>query len=424
MSLRSLLEDLRPALAEAAQAVVDEWEQDDDGVDEEFGSGGACDAVAQAMAGVLGAIDTMEGGQDGDDHAYLIAYDDRDAFVVDIPPGVYERGDGYSWRKIPGIQITEDDVVIERINRSDIEPEMEQNPSMRRNATATRYVGRCGVCEGDFKLTHSSKSPSVDSPGFVLVHHGYKRPGDGAIHGDCFAVGMVPLEISTAPTEQYLALVDQQLADHQRHLEQLESGEIRELRKQVGRGTWGAPLEFKVLTPADGWAFKDELRSRISATKYRIQNLNREAARLETLVQNWVRRPVRTIEEEAEKMRAVRDVRQAQLQAARDVRQAKRDAISQKNAEREQEKLDLMNEYREIFNRLAFDGSKDAKAQAMVHWGKMQRRKNKKSYLNFIEPDLEIDQTLLALDLAAPNKRPHGKWQYVYANEFGWVPHQ
>lgn len=295
---------------------------------------------------------------------------------------------------------------------------------MYQNPTATRYVGKCGVCEGDFKLTHSSKSPSIDSPGFKLVHHGYKRPGDGEIHGDCYAVGMAPYEISTEATEQYMQMVDHQLASQQQYLERLENGEITELRKQIGRGTWGAPIEYKVLTPADGWAFKDELRSRISETKYRITNMNREAARLGSLIQNWVRRPVRTIEEEAEKTRAARDVRQAQLQAVRDVRQAKRDAISQKNAEREQEKLDLMNEYREIFNRLAFDGSKSAKAQAMVHWGKMQRRKNKKSYLNFIEPDLEIDQTLVALDLAAPRKNPHGRWQYDYANETGWIPGQ
>lgn len=292
---------------------------------------------------------------------------------------------------------------------------------MYQNSTATRYVGKCGVCEGDFKLTHASKSPAVDSPGFKLVHHGYKRPGDGEIHGDCYAVGMAPYEVSTEATEQYRKLVDNQLDNQQRHLERLESGEVTELRKLIS-GAWARVPEYKVLTPADGWEFKDELRSRIGSTKYRIQNLNREAARLESLIQNWVRRPVRTIEEEAEKMRAARDVRQGQLRAARDVRQAKRDAISQKNAEREQEKLDLMNEYREIFNRLAFDGGAAANKEASAHWVKMQKRKSKKSYLNFIEPDLDIDQTLMALGLAVPRRNPHGRWQYSYANDLGWEP--
>lgn len=149
MSLRTRLEALRLRLAHAAQAVIDEWQQDDEGVDEEFGSGGACDAVAQAMAGVLGDIETMEGGHEGDDHAYLIAYDDNEAYVVDIPPGVYERGGGYSWRKIPNVQITEGDIVIDPINRRDIDPEMRENNAIAPNASLklepgqhleTRYV--------------------------------------------------------------------------------------------------------------------------------------------------------------------------------------------------------------------------------------------------------------------------------------------
>jgi len=160
VSLRTRLEALRPALVTAAQAVVDEWQQDDEGIDEEFGEGGACDAVAQAMAGVLGSIDTMEGGQDGADHAYLIAYDDAEAFVVDIPPGVYERGGGYSWRKIPDAQITEGDIVIERINRSDIDPEMRDNPRGLRLGPGQHLETR-GVLGGAYRgkerayLTHA-----------------------------------------------------------------------------------------------------------------------------------------------------------------------------------------------------------------------------------------------------------------------------
>jgi hypothetical protein len=294
---------------------------------------------------------------------------------------------------------------------------------MYQNPVATRYIGKCGVCEGDFKLTHSQKHPSVDSPGFRLVHHGYKRPGDGEIHGDCYAVGMPPLEISTEPTEEYLAMVEKRLQMQRDYLARLEGGEIVELRKasQWDRGT-GLPIGWKTLTPADGYEFKDELRGTIRTVRYNIQNLEREAARLDRLIQGWVRLPVRTIEEETEKKQAAAAERQAKLQAARDVRQAKRDAIDQKKAAREQEKLDLMNEYREIFNRLAFDGSKAALIEASLQWQKMQKRKRKKSYLNFQEPDLEIDQTLMALGLAVPRRNPHGRWQYNYANEFAWTP--
>jgi hypothetical protein len=110
---------LRPQLAVAAQEVLDEWVQDENGEDVELGTGGACDVVARAMGAVLASslpnADVEDGGQDGDDHAFLLVNLDVGVFVVDIPPSVYERGAGYSWRKIPGVVVTPDDVVIERL---------------------------------------------------------------------------------------------------------------------------------------------------------------------------------------------------------------------------------------------------------------------------------------------------------------------
>jgi len=124
MSLKQQLRQLRPKFAAAAQAIYDSWEQDEDGFDEEFGGGGICDAIANAIMGLMpSGIDTMDGGQPGDEHAFVIAFNDTEACTVDIPPGVYESGGGYNWKKRQGVTITEDDVEIIPINRSDIEPE-------------------------------------------------------------------------------------------------------------------------------------------------------------------------------------------------------------------------------------------------------------------------------------------------------------
>lgn len=114
------LDALREPLAEAAQRVVDEWRPDLEGIDELYGSGGACDDVSRAMADVIVTglddpdITLLDGGWDGDDHAYLIAVrdDTREAVVVDIPPGVYETGRGYSWKKIDGAQVEPADVAL------------------------------------------------------------------------------------------------------------------------------------------------------------------------------------------------------------------------------------------------------------------------------------------------------------------------
>lgn len=120
--LESHLKKLRPNLAEAAQTVIDGWVQDDEGYDDIFGSGGACDAVAQAMTSViverLGEdVSVTDGGHDGDDHAYIIVYDATEAFAVDVPPEVYETGGGYQWRKIKDAKVSANDITIQPVDR-------------------------------------------------------------------------------------------------------------------------------------------------------------------------------------------------------------------------------------------------------------------------------------------------------------------
>ncbi len=121
MKLGERLIALRAELAVAAQGVVDDWAQDEEGVDEELGSGGVCDRVAEAMGEVIHSrlddIQSTEGGQPGDDHAFIIVYDDEEAYAVDIPPGVYETGGGYSWKKIQDAEVEASDVSITKMDR-------------------------------------------------------------------------------------------------------------------------------------------------------------------------------------------------------------------------------------------------------------------------------------------------------------------
>ncbi len=117
--LEALLAPLRETLAQAAQSVVDEWEQDEEGIDEELGAGGVCDQVADAMSEVISSAlpdaEVESGGHDGDDHAFLVVTLHLEQVIVDVPPGVYEVGGGYRWWKIKGAVITPADVVIEEI---------------------------------------------------------------------------------------------------------------------------------------------------------------------------------------------------------------------------------------------------------------------------------------------------------------------
>lgn len=113
---------IRPQIAAAAQEIYDAWDPDyDEDGDPEVGGGGICDQIQQAMASVVSEhcseVEFEDSGWEGDDHAALVViFPTGEHFLVDIPPGVYERGGGYSWTKIPGVTIDPDDVVVERMD--------------------------------------------------------------------------------------------------------------------------------------------------------------------------------------------------------------------------------------------------------------------------------------------------------------------
>ena len=118
------LESLRPQIAQVAQQEIDAWQQDEEGFDEELGHGGCCDRIAYEISNLLsGEIDGIkikDWGEDGEDHAAIIVYNDSEAYYVDIPPNVYETGSGYQWKKKPDVIVSPNNVLIDKINRSDI----------------------------------------------------------------------------------------------------------------------------------------------------------------------------------------------------------------------------------------------------------------------------------------------------------------
>jgi hypothetical protein len=120
LDLRSQLEALRPLMAEVAQMAYDSWEQDEDGVDVEYGDGGICDKIDNDMMSVVSSniadVDIFEGGQQGDDHAWSIVRLGNQSFGVDLSAWKYESGSGYSWKKRTGVTITPDMIDIFKID--------------------------------------------------------------------------------------------------------------------------------------------------------------------------------------------------------------------------------------------------------------------------------------------------------------------
>lgn len=129
-NLKNKLESLRSEMAAAAQRIVDEWQQDEEGIDEVYGAGGACDEVAHALIDIIQSktdADAVCGSPDGEDHEWVAVSDGREAFVVDIPPGVYETGGGYSWKKIEGAEVTPQDIIIAEVPKEDLADLFEEN---------------------------------------------------------------------------------------------------------------------------------------------------------------------------------------------------------------------------------------------------------------------------------------------------------
>lgn len=281
-------------------------------------------------------------------------------------------------------------------------------------ALVTRYIGKCPVCEGDYRL-HKQ----------LMVHHGYQRPGDGMIHGDCPGVGWPPYEISAEGTENYLQGVLSRIRNLGSALDRLQSGEVQEFRvltnEYAVRRKHEAP-NWKTLTPADGYEFKQVLKTRIYQTENELRYATQDGERCERLIQNWRPMPVRTLEEAQAVQDAGRAERAAEREAARQVRLDKERAKKAKQGAREQRERDFIARWREA---LLEEADKPVhagtRAGAVALWKKMNREAKKevsssgRFLMKFVQ-QMGIDAQLIDLGLARMDRH-----YLYYADDSGWL---
>lgn len=284
--------------------------------------------------------------------------------------------------------------------------------------TATRHVGFCPICEGDFKLADETK----------LVHHGYKRPGVGYIIGDCLSVHRLPYELSDEVCHEYKALLLNKLALNENFLVRLERGEVTVFlveRRKPSFDLWRPETEMVEIATPNGYDFSRELESKIHDTKWAIRGLKNEIARMDKWIAAWVLKPVRTLEEELEVKKAAAAVRQAERDAKNAAKQAKKDALAAKQAKWEQEKQALMDKWKGMFIELAAEmveaEGRDPKVAQNVAYRAleaaltMQKERNKKGYLGFYARELKIDEAMVKLGLAWEKTLPDGQM---------WISHK
>jgi hypothetical protein len=271
--------------------------------------------------------------------------------------------------------------------------------------TATRYIGTCPVCFGEWKLRK-----------MVMVHHGYRVP-HGFFQGDCYGVGWTPWELSPDGNIAYVeSALQPDLESSTEFLRQLRSGEIQELRVEVRLGF--GERKMKVLTPADGREFQEQVRIHAINTENHIRHLTKDIAERVQQISQWRKGTVRTEEEVVQARERMTAGRREVIEQARQAKRDKRAALDAKQRAREQEQLDLIEEYRELFHHLAAQPqTTSVRAEAKAAWVKMHKRMDKKGYLHFYPHKLEADEALQTLGLAAPSTYGPGM---AYANDLGW----
>ncbi len=120
--LYNLLMKIRPQLAAASQKVYDDWIQDED---DPLNGGGICQDIAAAIADVISSSSRYQAStisaQCGEQHVWCVAYSKKEAYHVDIPYSTYEKGGGYSWKKIEGVKFDANYISISPADRETVD---------------------------------------------------------------------------------------------------------------------------------------------------------------------------------------------------------------------------------------------------------------------------------------------------------------
>ncbi len=107
--LLKFIESIKPQLALAAEKIYDDWDQDEEGISEEYGSGGICDKIAESLASTFNELrpeslndwDSFTMYKENECHTdmYVVNHQIKKIYEVGLPPHAYETGGGYTWKK-------------------------------------------------------------------------------------------------------------------------------------------------------------------------------------------------------------------------------------------------------------------------------------------------------------------------------------
>lgn len=118
-SINELTDQVLSDMAAAAQKVYDGWVQDEHGYAEELGTGGICHLIADDLIDVLWnhkIHNCQTVSSTHEQHVYVVGAFREGVYMIDIPWHTYERGAGFSWKKLPDIVFDKDHISVDRLD--------------------------------------------------------------------------------------------------------------------------------------------------------------------------------------------------------------------------------------------------------------------------------------------------------------------
>lgn len=145
---------------------------------------------------------------------------------------------------------------------------------------AERTVENTGSCPCCFRNIKLEPGRGEYAETRVMVLHGYERPGDGSVYGECVGRHCPPYELSVDGTRMLCSALVAQRDQMARYLQRLRAGEVLQL--EYGNA--------HVAPESRDWA--RVLAVAISNTESEVKHLDAEIKMLTWLVDNWVQRPL------------------------------------------------------------------------------------------------------------------------------------
>jgi hypothetical protein len=156
-----------------------------------------------------------------------------------------------------------------------------------------KVSGTCQACFGVFALK-----------GDKLVHHGYLRPGDGCIHGDCCGVNHLPYELDVDVTKRWRSRLANELRPYlEKQIVEAPTWvtitiTVPDYSQRVRRGYAQKLVDLNVGEEYYGTTFKSAVNRRIQALKAELSQVIDSVVELDQRIARWVYAPEKLVRTE------------------------------------------------------------------------------------------------------------------------------